>query len=123
MSESSIDDDAARVTRNDDGSAVIALRMPVTIAGETITRVTIPALRGRHMMSAPNLTNDTTIGELITWANKVIEPRGVVEDMVPADAVLVGNSLLEALGKSRTNRGEPGSQASDVTTVGRAPSS
>ena len=112
MSDKSVDiaaDEEGRVTRNPDGSAVVVLRMPVTIAGETLSRVTIPALRGRHMMSAPNLTDDTPIGEVITWANKVVEPRGAIEDMHPLDAVLAGNLLVEALGKSRANRGEPGS--------------
>jgi hypothetical protein len=102
-------DDASRVSRNEDGSAIVQLRTPVTVDGETLSRVTIPALRGRHMMSAPNLTDTTTIGELITWATKVVEPRGAVEEMVPGDAVLVGNELLASLGKSRASHGVPGS--------------
>jgi hypothetical protein len=95
----------------DDGSAVVQLRTPVKFDGEMLSRVTIPALRGRHMMSAPDIDEDVQIGTIITWATKVVEPRGAVEDLYPQDAIAVGKALLVLLGKSVDSPGEPASPA------------
>lgn len=113
----------SHVEFSDDGSAIVRLHRPIKVDGDTLSRVTIPALRGRHMMSAPDLTEETQIGEVITWATKVVEPRGAVEEMFPQDAITTAKALAALLGKSATSHGAPGSPLSESTTAGVAPNS
>lgn len=90
-----------RVLRNADGSVVVRLLEPVTFDGEKITRVTLPALRGRHMRSAPMFDEGITLGDLIEWASKVVQPAGIVDELSPGDCITLAEELATSVGKSR----------------------
>jgi hypothetical protein len=95
------------VIRNDDGSAIYRLRTPVKFKGTEHTRCTVPALKGKHLMKAPFsvVNSDVELGALIRFANAVVLPLGIVEEMEPEDATAVASEVAEALGKSRKTGG------------------
>lgn len=99
--------DPSNVLRNDDGSAVFKLKWPVTFKGVEHTRATIPALKGKHLMRAPfSVTNsDVPLGDLIKFANSVVVPVGIVEEMDPEDAIAIASEVASSLGKSRRTGG------------------
>lgn len=109
----------ASIEKNADGSAIVKLSEPVTVRGEELSRVTIPRLKGKHLFGAPPLTS---IGMVLEWASKIVEPRGALEEMTPEDAVAVGDFLFGLLTK-RPKAGADSSAASAVTSDGAAPSS
>lgn len=96
----------AIIEKNSDGSCIVKLDTPVKVDGETISRVTVPKITGRHLFTCPVINAGTPIGVAVEWASKVVTPAGAVEVMEPADAVFVAQTLLGALGKSHPT-GEP----------------
>lgn len=84
---------------NSDGTIIMTLSEPVTVNGALHERVTIPKLRGRHLMGVPTLDS---LGKYVELAARVVEPRGAVEEMCPGDAVAVADQLLSVMGKATT---------------------
>lgn len=70
------------LVENADGSAVVKLHDPVRFNGEDIGRLTIPRICGRHMRSANwNLFERPTLGQAMAWANDIVEPVGVLDEL------------------------------------------
>jgi hypothetical protein len=89
------------IDQNSDGSVVVKLRRPVRFNGEDYTRLTIPALTGRHMRACPySLGERPVLGELVTFAQAVIEPVGVVDVLPAAIARDLGVEVMMSVGKS-----------------------
>jgi hypothetical protein len=96
----------ATVLRNSDGSAIVELSEPIKLNGQELSRVTIPRIKGKHLVTMPVLDGEASLGVVVGWAMHVVEPKGSVEEMSPADALDVAKALLESLGKSQPT-GEP----------------
>jgi hypothetical protein len=92
----------ATIDRNSDGSCTVKLTEPVTVGGEILSRVTIPALKGKHMMKAPFLGANIPIGQLVEFAGLIVMPAGAVEEMSIQDAMLIASEVATMLGKSST---------------------
>ena len=87
--------------QNADGSAVVKLRDPVQWEGDALTRLTIPAVTGKHMRACPWSYGDRpNVGQLVSFAAEVIEPRGVVDALPALIARDLGVEVMLALGKS-----------------------
>lgn len=86
-----------KFTRNADGSTIGVLSAPVTVGPVSHDRITIPALKGKHMRKFGMVLGDgsTTIGVLIQLAAEVVEPAGIVDEMAPSDAMDVGLEVLK----------------------------
>lgn len=101
------------VDRNADGSSVLKLARPVQFNGEAVSRLTIPALTGRHMRACPWTWGERpTVGRLVRFAAAVVEPRGIVDVLPAVIARDVGVEVMLALGKSLTPPGEAPSPTS-----------
>jgi hypothetical protein len=99
---------AYTIEHNQDGSAVVKLRDVVRYQGEDHTRLTIPAMTGKHMRRAAWSVNEgATVGDIITFANEVVIPAGIVDEMPAWLARDVSNEVITCLGKGR--RTGPGS--------------
>ena len=91
-----------RIEHNRDGSAVVKLRDAVRFGGEEHTRITIPALTGKHMRKAQwSLSDGATAGDIIAFANEVVLPVGIVDEMPAWLARDIGNEVVFCLGKGR----------------------
>ena len=90
---------------NADGTVIGTLSQPVKVDGEEMDRFTIPKLKGKHLFGAPPLNS---VGSILLWASKIVQPRGLLEEMEPEDAVEVGDFLFRSLNK-RQPTGAPGS--------------
>jgi hypothetical protein len=88
--------------KNSDGSVICVLSTPVKFKGEEHERVTVPALKGKHLKVVS--ADDTSA----TIASKVVEPVGIYDELVIADAVEVNGAFMEAwdkaLGKSGASK-------------------
>jgi hypothetical protein len=96
-----------RLLDNQDGSSIYRLVTATRFKNEDHPRVTIPALKGKHLARLPFSVNgkDTTIGEMIAFASSVVQPVGIVEEMTPEDAIMVAHAVARALGKSQKTGG------------------
>lgn len=113
----------ASVAHNKDGSAIITLSEPITVKGQELTRVTIPAPRGKTLRLSPFVLGEQpTVGQLIEYAARVVQPEGAVDEMSTEDAMLCGNELANMLGKSRKTGGDS-SDSSGAGTDGAEKSS
>jgi len=84
-----------------DGATIVVLRSPVKWRGEETERVTIPALKGRHLARIPFTVGDVpTLGALVEWASAIVLPAGIVDELHPSDAIAIANEVYAALGKS-----------------------
>lgn len=95
----------ATAERNADGTWIIKLSEPVKLVDEAgraheHDRITIPKLRGKHMVHCPVINPDTPVGVVVGFAMHVAEPPGVVEEMCLADLGAVAKAVLSQLGKS-----------------------
>lgn len=92
------------------GATIVKLAHAVKFNGDETDRVTIPALRGKHLARIPyKFGEQPTIGAMVEWANWVVLPTGIVDEMHPADARAVAVEVNAQLGKSLTT-GEPPSE-------------
>lgn len=94
---------------NADGSAVVKLREPVKWKDEPLARLFIPRVTGRHMQAATwRLFEVPTLGQVMAWANGVVEPVGVLDEL---DAVLARDLATEVAlilaGKSQATGARP----------------
>lgn len=96
----------ATIDKNADGSCIVKLSTPIQLGDETVSRVTIPRITGKHLFKMPVITLSSSMGPVIEWASHVVLPQGAVEELSPADAVSVAEALLGAVGKSQP-AGEP----------------
>jgi hypothetical protein len=94
----------ATFAHNQDGSVIVTLAAPITLNGEKHDKVTIPALRGKHMRVCPFMAGqaDVRIADLVEFAAEIVVPHGAVDEMTPSDAIQVGSEVALMLGKSRT---------------------
>lgn len=94
----------AKFAHNDDGSVIVTLAAPVTVAGEKTDKATIPALRGEHMRVCPFVAGqpEVRIEQLVEFAARIVIPPGVVDAMTPDDSIQVGSEVAVLMGKSRT---------------------
>ncbi len=91
----------AEITKNTDGSCVVKLSGSIHVGGEEISRVTIPAIKGKHMRSAPFSAGvNVTLGHLVTFAAEIIQPAGSVDEMSPDDAIYCAQEVAALLNKS-----------------------
>lgn len=98
----------ATFEHNKDGSTTIKLVDAITVGGEESMRATIPALRGKHLMAIPFVAGEVpSLGELVTWAARVVEPVGAIELMSPSDAIDVAGEVASMLGKGRSTGTAP----------------
>ena len=91
------------IARNEDGSVVITLTTPIQLDGDEVTKVTIPALKGKHMMLCPYRAADPTsveIGAIVSFAALVVKPKGAIEEMSPTDALAVAAEVGNSMSKS-----------------------
>jgi hypothetical protein len=92
----------AILEENADGSIIVKLSRAVRMDnGEEISRVTIPAITGAHLMHAPFTGGDVPLGQIVTFAARIVQPAGAVEKMRMDDALACARALGEAMGKSR----------------------
>lgn len=92
---------AFTVEENADGSAIVKLRDPVMFQGESLTRLTIPRLTGRHMRRAGWIIGEKiAVGRLVEFAAEIIEPVGVVDELPGPIALNLGSEVIVLLGKS-----------------------
>jgi hypothetical protein len=93
---------------NADGSVVVQLGEDVVFRGETFSRVTIPALKGKHLARLTfALSGVPTNAQLIDWCQYVVEPVGVVGEMSPRDALDIAGEAYTLLGKSLATGDSP----------------
>jgi hypothetical protein len=101
------------IERNNDGSAIVKLRDPVVFdtgrGADTIGRLTIPRVTGRHMRAATwPLGQSPTLGQTLAWANAIVEPVGIVDEL---DAQLARDIATEValmlVGKRPKTGAEP----------------
>ena len=91
---------AVKFEHNQDGSVIVMLQAPIRVRGEEHDRLTIPALKGKHLKSAPFVGSDMAIGQLVDWANKIVEPAGAVDELSVTDAMKVATEVATSLSKS-----------------------
>jgi hypothetical protein len=95
---------------NADGSIVVQLAGEIKLKNEVYSRVTIPALRGKHLARLTfGLGSTPSNAQIIEWADYVVEPLGSVGEMSPRDALAVSAEVYSLLGKS-LRTGEPASE-------------
>jgi hypothetical protein len=100
----------ATFEKNSDGSTIVKLAEPIKLGGDELTRVTIPKLRGKHLIGAPVLDS---MGQYLVIAARVVEPKGALEEMTPADAVAIGNHIIELIqGKATAGQEKTGQDGS-----------
>lgn len=105
---------SARYTleENEDGSAIVKLAQPVKLGNELVSRLTIPAITGKHMRACPWRFGETvSIGGAVDFAASLIEPAGIVDVLPAILARDLGGEVLELMGKFLTT-GEPASPSS-----------
>src|SRR3982751_4983643 len=90
------------IEHNRDGSATVRLRDGVRLGGETHERLTIPALTGKHMRKAAwSVSDGATAGDIIAFANEVVLPHGIVDEMPAWLARDLSSEVVNCLGKGR----------------------
>lgn len=101
----------AKFEDNKDGSCTVKLESPIMVGGEEISRLTIPAIKGRHLMTAPFAYSDIpSMGDWSTFAARIVTPAGAFEELEVADAIAVGlRAMSMTTGKYRAT-GEKSSE-------------
>ena len=93
---------------NRDGSAIVKLARPLELDGRQLSRLTIPALTGRHLRKVPwSYTKPATLGEVATFAADVIEPEGALDALPAKLANDLAAEVLIRLGKSQATGEAP----------------
>ena len=78
----------ATFVENQDGSFVVKLDGEITVNGDTLSRVGIPVIRGRHLMAAPFAFGESpSLGEWATLASRIVTPPGAYEELGVQDAI------------------------------------
>ena len=97
------------VEANSDGTAIVKLARPVTWKGEALSRLTIPRITGKHMRHATwEYGSQISVGQLVDFAARVVEPLGVVDELDADIARDIGMEVVLHLGKaSRVAGGAP----------------
>jgi hypothetical protein len=94
--------------RNKDGSVIVKLGAPIRVAGASFDtdRLTIPAIKGKHLRKAPfNVGGTTTLGQLVEFAAMVVEPIGCVDELDPMDSLTVATEVGACLSGKKTSGG------------------
>lgn len=92
------------IEQNADGSAIVYLKTPIRLKGEEYERVTVPALRGKHMRKCPivaGATGEVPVGVLVEFAAQVVLPEGAVDEMTSEDAIRCAVEVASKMGKSQ----------------------
>jgi hypothetical protein len=110
---------SCKIEQQSDGSAIVKLGESVTVAGEEVSRLTIPRLKGKHLFGAPAMTS---VGMVLQWAANIVSPKGALEELEPRDAVEVGDFLFVLLTR-RPTVGAASSASSAATSDGASGSS
>lgn len=95
---------AVTFDHNKDGSIIVKLDAPIKLRGEEHQRLTIPAIKGKHMrLCTIKGDGSDTVGTLIEFAAQVVEPIGSVDELEPMDAVTVAGAVRASIeGKAPT---------------------
>lgn len=93
--------------RNADGSVIVKLSEPIKVGNEEFSRLTIPALRGRHMRLCPFKAGDVDVpmGLLVEFAALIVQPAGAVDELDPLESLAVGAEVAALMGKGRATGG------------------
>jgi hypothetical protein len=86
--------------KNQDGTIIVKLDAPIAVDGEQLDRLTIPALTGKHLKHCPfplSSAGTATLGQLVEFASKIVEPIGCVDALKPVDALAVASHVGAAL--------------------------
>lgn len=87
---------------NKDGSVIVILDAPVVVGKEDISRLTLPALRGKHLRKAPwHLVGAPSLGDVCEFAAEIVEPHGAFDELDASDARDVALHVGAMLGKRR----------------------
>jgi hypothetical protein len=90
------------------GHVIVKLAHTIKVDGDETDKVTIPALKGKHLARIPfHYGAVPTIGQQLEWANWVVVPLGAVEEMHPSDAMAVSSQVYSMLGKSLATGEQP----------------
>jgi len=113
-----------KLLENSDGSAVVVLDDEVRFKGDEIVRVTIPALRGKHMrlITWDAASGSATGGQLAEFAAQVVTPAGVFDELTPRDALYVTQAVNNLLGKALLPTGASASSSSPEKAAAPSPS-
>lgn len=92
---------ALQTQKNSDGTLIVELPEPVSMNGETYTRLTIPKIKGKHLKKCPiSVGSDgkVNIGNLVEFASIVVTPAGIVDELEPGAAMEVASLVASFLG-------------------------
>jgi hypothetical protein len=92
------------VEYNADGSAILKLRDPVRFEGAEVERLTVPRVTGRHLRAAPFLLDGSaaTLGQIVTFANEVVVPAGVLDELDAQVARDVATEVVALMAGKKT---------------------
>ena len=89
-------------------ATIVVVAHPFKLNGEETEKVTIPAIRGKHLARIPfRYGTIPTIGQQVEWASWVVQPLGAIEEMHPADAIEISNEVYAQLGKALATGEQP----------------
>jgi hypothetical protein len=95
---------------NADGSVILKLAHPVNFEGRPVSRLTIPALTGKHLKLARwGWSDRVDMGRCAEWAAQIVEPQGIFDGLPIGVAQQVSGEVLLQLGKSLATGAEPSS--------------
>jgi hypothetical protein len=100
------------VEENSDGTAIVKLAEPVQFQGAPLSRLTIPRITGKHMRNADWQYGhqNFSIGQVVRFANAVVLPAGVIDELDAALATELAVEVVLHMGKaSRVTGAEPSS--------------
>lgn len=96
------------IEENADGSAIVKLQKPVMLDGQPLDRLTVPALRGKHMRHASWAYGSVpTMGQVIGFAAEVVLPRGALDELEAHVARDLAVEVTLLLGKSQATGEAP----------------
>lgn len=85
---------------NKDGSVIVELETPVSFKGQEHQRLTIPVLKAKHLKTAKFSGSNVEIGQMIDWADTVVEPNGILGELSVQDGIEIAGVVANALSKS-----------------------
>lgn len=87
----------ARITENRDGTLIIDLVEPISVAGETHARLTVGRVRVKHVRAARGAEY-----ELEAYAEQLVSPAGAYDELTSdADLAAIWRAAERQLGKFR----------------------